>query len=66
MGLSEIWSIIAVVLHLCGVGSFAEWPIIAWPWHWSCLCIELWVFGIYGLVIVAVLLWMLIKYMMSR
>lgn len=34
-----LWSLVAVVLHLCGVGAFAEWPITAWPWHWSCLCI---------------------------
>ena len=42
MGITEIWTIIAIVLKLAGVGSFAEWPIIAWPTHWSCLCIEIW------------------------
>ena len=37
-----IWTLVAVILHLCGVGAFAEWPITAWPWHWSCLCIFWW------------------------
>lgn len=37
-----LWSLIAVVLNLCGVGAFAAWPITAWPWHWSCLCILWW------------------------
>ena len=37
-----VWSIVAVTLALCGVGSFAQWPITAWPWHWSCLCILYW------------------------
>ena len=37
-----LWTIVAVVLTLCGVGAFAQWPITAWPWHWSCLCILYW------------------------
>lgn len=37
-----LWSLIAVVLNLCGAGAFATWPITAWPWHWSCLCILWW------------------------
>ena len=40
MGIVEVWSVIAVVLHFVGIGSFAEWPIIAWPTHWSCLCLD--------------------------
>lgn len=47
MGIIEIWSILAVVLHFCGVGAFAEWPVIAGPTTWSCLCLEIWVFIIY-------------------
>ena len=37
-----IWSILAIVLHLCGVGSFSDWSITAFPWRWSCLCILYW------------------------
>lgn len=37
-----LWTVVAVVLSLCGIGAFAEWPITAWPWHWSCLCILYW------------------------
>lgn len=37
-----IWTTLAVILSLCGVGAFAEWPITAMPWHWSCLCILYW------------------------
>lgn len=37
-----LWTIVAIVLTLCGVGTFADWPITAWPWHWSCLCILYW------------------------
>ena len=44
MGLTEIWTLIALVLHFCGVGSFAEWPAIAGPFTWSCCTIEIWVF----------------------
>lgn len=42
MGITELWTIIAIVLKLAGVGSFAEWPIIASPLTWSCMCIEIW------------------------
>lgn len=46
MGLTEIWTIVAVILHFAGVGAFAEWPVIAGPFTWSCMCIEMWVFAI--------------------
>ena len=52
MGLTEIWTLIALVLHFCGVGSFAEWPAIAGPFTWSCCTIEIWVFIICGSVAV--------------
>lgn len=42
MGPIEVWTIVAVILHFCGVSSFGEWPVIARPWHWSCLCLEMW------------------------
>ena len=53
MGIVEVWSIIAVVLHLIGIGRFADWPLISWPTHWSCLCLEIWMF-ILCIVIVAI------------
>lgn len=37
-----VWSMLAIVLHLCGVGSFADWSITAFPWRWSCLFILYW------------------------
>ena len=37
-----IWSLVAVVLHFAGVGKFAEWPVMAVPWKWSCMCIMIW------------------------
>lgn len=37
-----VWTMLAVVLNLCGVCAFANWPITAWPWHWSCFCILYW------------------------
>ena len=38
-----IWTLASVILSLCGVGKFAEFPITAWPWNWSCLCVLYWV-----------------------
>lgn len=55
MGLTEIWTLIALVLH------FAEWPAIAGPFTWSCCTIEIWVFIIYGIVAVLALLSVLFK-----
>lgn len=37
-----LWTIVAIVLNLCGVGDFATWKITALPWHWSCCCIFYW------------------------
>jgi hypothetical protein len=51
MGITELWTIIAIVLKLAGVGSFAEWPIIASPLTWSCMCIEIWAIIFYLAVI---------------
>lgn len=51
MGIIETWTIIAVVLKLCGVGVFANWPIIAWPLTWSCMCLELWVVMFYVFIV---------------
>lgn len=52
MGIVEVWSVIAVVLHFVGIGSFAEWPLIAWPTQWSCLCLEIWMFIFYIVIVV--------------
>lgn len=37
-----IWTLASVILSLCGVGKFAEFPITAWPWDWSCLFVLYW------------------------
>lgn len=37
-----IWTLVSIILSLCGVGKFAEFPITAWPWNWSCLFILYW------------------------
>ena len=37
-----IWTLASIILSLCGVGKFAEFPITAWPWNWSCLCVLYW------------------------
>ncbi len=46
-----IWTLVAVILHFSDVGKFKNWPVIAWPWRWSCLCLLEWC-----LLILAVLL----------
>lgn len=46
-----IWSLVAVILHFSDVGKFKDWPVIALPWRWSCLCLLEWV-----LIILAALL----------
>lgn len=51
MGLTEIWTLIALVLHFCGIGAFAEWPAIAGPFTWSCCTIEIWVCIAYAAII---------------
>lgn len=56
MGITELWTIIAVILHFCGVGDFSEWPIIAGPFTWSCLCVEIWVFIIYAMLLLFLLI----------
>jgi len=48
MGITEIWTLVALILHFCGVGAFAEWPAIAGPFTWSCCTLEIWVFMFYG------------------
>lgn len=42
-----VWTLVAVILHLIGVGQFAEWELTAWPGHWSCLCLMYWFLIIY-------------------
>ena len=55
MGIIEIWTIVAIVLHFAGVGAFAEWPAIAGPFTWSCCTLEIWVFMFYGVLILLML-----------
>lgn len=38
-----IWTLVSITLSLCGVGKFAEFPVTAWPWNWSCLFVLYWV-----------------------
>lgn len=52
MGIIEILTIIFIVMKLAGVGACANWDIIALPWHWSCLCLEMWTFIVYIAIIV--------------
>ncbi len=47
MGIIEIWTVVAVILHFAGVGMFAEWPVIAGPFTLSCVVLEMLVVGIY-------------------
>lgn len=42
-----VWTLVAVILHLSGVGQFAQWELTAWPWHWSCLCLMYWFWILY-------------------
>lgn len=53
MGIIETWTLIAVILHCCGVNYFATLPVIDWPWHWSCCCLMLWACLFYLVLIVA-------------
>lgn len=47
MGIIEILTIVFIALKLAGLGACANWDIIALPWHWSCLCLEMWAFIVY-------------------
>ena len=47
MGVIELWTIVAIILHFCGVGAFASWPVIAGPFTWSCCTLEIWVFTVF-------------------
>lgn len=47
MGVIELWTIVAIILHFCGVGAFASWPVIAGPFTWSCCTLEIWVFIVF-------------------
>ena len=56
IGLVGLWTILATVFHFAGFGAFAEWPVIAWPWHWSCFCIAIWWTAIIVLIVLVVVL----------
>lgn len=61
IGLVGLWTILATVFHFAGFGAFAEWPVIEWPWHWSCFCIAIWWTAIVALVISGIALFYIIK-----
>ena len=61
IGLVGLWTILATVFHFAGFGSFAEWPVIAWPWHWSCFCIAIWWSALVALIISGIALFYIIK-----
>lgn len=63
MGIIEIWTIIATVLHFCNVGDFAQWPVIASPFTWSCFCLEIWVFIFYFAILA---IWILLTMFSSK
>ena len=44
--LIALWSLTAIILHFADVGAFRKWPVISWPWKWSCLCLLEWCLGI--------------------
>lgn len=52
MGIIEIITAAFIVLKVAGIGACANWDIIALPWHWSCLCLEIWVFFVYIAIII--------------
>lgn len=37
-----IWTLVVIILHFCGVGAFANWPVIAGPFTWSCCFVFIW------------------------
>ena len=55
-----IWTMVAVILNLCEIGTFAKWDITALPWHWSCLCIFYWWLFVY-IVCVCIVAWRRVK-----
>lgn len=55
MGIIEILTIVFIALKSAGVGACANWDVIAWPWHWSCLCLEMWSIIAYGVLILLIL-----------
>ena len=66
IGLVGLWTILATVFHFAGFGSFAEWPVIAWPWHWSCFCIAIWWTAIIVLIISVIALYYIIKVLREK
>ena len=30
-GFVSLWTLACVILHFCGIGAFADWPVTAWP-----------------------------------
>lgn len=51
MGVIEVWTLVAIILHFAGIENFKDWPVIDWPTSWSCMCLELWVILFYVVLI---------------
>lgn len=61
IGLVGLWTILVTVLHYAGLGELKEWPVIAWPWQWSCLAFAEW----YVILILLITLVVAITYIFS-
>ena len=66
IGLVGLWTVLATVFHFAGFGAFAEWPVMAWPWQWSCFCIAIWWSAIIVLVISSIALFYIIRGMREK
>jgi membrane protein implicated in regulation of membrane protease activity len=58
--------VLATVFHFAGFGAFAEWPVMAWPWQWSCFCIAIWWTAIIVLVISGIAIFYIIRGMREK
>lgn len=61
IGLVGLWTVLATVFHYAEFGAFKDWPVIAWPWHWSCLCIAIWWIAIFVSITIGIILYYAIK-----
>lgn len=50
-----IWTFIAIILHCTGADTFKDWPIISWPWKWSCLCVFEWFIIMFFLLLMGII-----------
>ena len=66
VGLVGLWTVLATDFHFAEFGAFKDWPVIAWPWHWSCLCIAIWWAIIIVLITLGILIYYVIKLKASK